>query len=65
MNQPVATSMRDDYVDEAKRHLYIAIYTVEGMLEKLNYIEPPCRYHLTAFIDALLLKDYMLNPRSS
>ena len=41
MNQPVATSMRDYYVDEAKRHLYIAIYTVEGMLEKLNYIEPP------------------------
>ena len=57
MNQPVVTSMRDDYVDEAKQpvgvpartssyintsiyiYIYIAIYTVEGMLE--DYIEPP------------------------
>ena len=41
MHEPASSYINDYYVDEAKRHLYIAIYTVEGMLEKLNYIEPP------------------------
>ena len=48
----------------ASIQLYIQLYTVEGMLD-VYIVHRATRYHVTAFLDVLLLKDYMLNPCSS
>ena len=70
MNQPVVTAMRDDYVNRAKRptgvpartrQVLTSIYPYSGY----SYIQLKAFLMTTAFLDVLLLKDYMLNAWTS